>query len=197
VEEDVGEAALERIRQLPAGISVQRGEERRSSVEDEEYHSDEPEEVGDGQEADEDLDILDDNQSNKDIYSDEEESFDEAVNVNESEEHFEDENSRGSDDPHHDVEVARSIEVNEKASPDVNLEFEDTGVDIQEACEVNDKEMETHLENNPTVEICTSAGTEASDKLGDLIEGEEVAECDESQNNVEEASAVSEAEMAE
>jgi len=197
VGEDVGESALERIRQLPAGISVQRGEERRDSVEDEEYHSDEPEEVGDGQEADEDLDILDDNQSNKDIYSDEEESFDEAVNVNESEEHFEDENSRESDDPDHDVEVARSIEVNEKASPDVNLEFEDTGVDIQEACEVNDKEMETHLENNPTVEICTSAGTEASDKLGDLIEGEEVAECDESQNNVEEASAVSEAEMAE
>jgi len=191
VEEDVGESALDRIRQLPAGISVQRGNERRGSVEDEEYHSDEPEEVGDSHEADEDLDILDDNQSNKDIYSDEEESFDEAVNVNESEEHFEDENSRGSDDPDHDVEVARSIEVNEKASPVVNLEFEDTGVDIQEPCEVNDKEIETNLENNPSVAICTSAGT------SDLIEGEEVAECDESQNNVEEASAVSEAEMAE
>merc|ERR1712179_493837 len=69
-EQKVGEILQERVRQLPPGLAVQRKgvtEQRRGSVEEDDYQSDEPEEIIDGQEDDDDLDVIDD-QSSKDFY---------------------------------------------------------------------------------------------------------------------------------
>jgi len=168
----------QRIRQLPPGIMVQRNEireESRGSVEDDDddYQSDDPEEVIDGQEADEDLDIIEDH-SNKDVFSEEDESCDEVNGANEPDEAYEDENSKESNSDHEEILVTGNSEAKENTtSGEVDVEFEEASIDIQEACEENDKD---HVEeNSPTEE------TDTSEKQSDLIEGEEVADCDESQ----------------
>jgi len=187
--EDDIPSVQQRIRQLPPGIMVQRSdqvrEERRGSVEDQEdqeYQSDEPEEIMDGQEADEDLDIIEE-QSNKDIYSEDEESFDEAAGANEQEETYEDENSKESNSDHEEILVTNEEGKENKNSADV--EFEESSVDVQEACEVNDKPDE-EFENSPQAESehHGQISIETSEKQSDLIEGEEVADCDESQKEV-------------
>merc|ERR1719369_537903 len=69
-EQKFGGILQERIKQLPPGLAVQRKgvtEQRRGSVEEDDYQSDEPEEIIDGQEEDDDLDVIDD-QSSKDYY---------------------------------------------------------------------------------------------------------------------------------
>merc|ERR1712179_650859 len=143
------------------------------SVEEDDYQSDEPEEIIDGQEADDDLDIIDD-QSSKDFYSEDEESSEEVV-VHNREEQFEDENSKDSDgkDNEEVINVGRETRV--------DLVFEEADVDVQEACEIFDKE-EVHLQRNLTIETKTLKATEIGAKRGELIEGEEVAEGDDSQS---------------
>jgi len=163
-------------------------EVRRRSVEDDDYHSDEPEEIIDGQEAEDDLDVIDD-QSNKEFYSEDEESCEE-VDVNDKDNNFEDDNSKDSNESENNEAM---IGGHDKVSGDSHgdLEFEEAGLDVQEACEVFDKE-EVHLQSHQTVE-----GTETSEKSGDLIEGEEVVEGDESQSGDVQKASASDAEMAE
>jgi len=197
-EQKVGGLLQERIRQLPPGLVVQRKEvteQRRGSVEEEDYQSDEPEEIIDGQEADDDLDVIDD-QSNKDYYSEDEESCEEVV-VQDREEQFEDENSKESKGTDNE-EVKTGGHEKVSSETRVDLLFEEADVDVQEACEIYDKEeVQVHLQRNLTSETNTGEATETSEKRGELIEGEEVVEGDESQSgDVDEASAP-EAEMAE
>jgi len=195
-EQKVGGILQERIRQLPPGLVVQRKEvreQRRDSVEEEDYHSDEPEEIIDGQEADDDLDVIDD-QSNKDFYSEDEESCEEVV-VHDREDQFEDENSKeskGTDNE--EVKIGGQEKVSSETR--VDMVFEEADVDVQEACEIYDKE-EVHLQRNPTIETNTVEPTETSEKRGELIEAEEVVEGDESQSGDVDETSAPEAEMAE
>lgn len=175
-EQKLGGILQERMRQLPPGLVVQRTavtEQRRGSVEEDDYQSDEPEEIIDGQEADDDLDVIDE-QSNKDFYSEDEESCEE-VGVNDREdEQNEDENSKesnGTDDE--EAKIGRQEKVS--ANSRVDLVFEEADVDVQEACEIYDKE-EVHLQRSMTIETNTIEATETSEKRGDLIEGKEVVE---------------------
>eukprot|EP00092_Neocalanus_flemingeri_P083554 GFUD01104887.1.p1 GENE.GFUD01104887.1~~GFUD01104887.1.p1 ORF type:complete len:780 (+),score=283.24 GFUD01104887.1:241-2340(+) len=192
---------LHRIRQLPPGIMVQRTavrEESRDSVEDDdeddEYHSDDPEEVIDGQEVEEDLDIIEEH-TNKDVYSEEEEeeSCDEVQEDSDQGETHEDvdvqdESEEGethedvgvqedSDEETHDNGDSKENDSEEfvtRSTAEVDVEFEEASVDVQEAREENDK-IDVELEVKPSAEN--------SEKQSDLIEGEEVANCDESQKD--------------
>eukprot|EP00092_Neocalanus_flemingeri_P011837 GFUD01012766.1.p1 GENE.GFUD01012766.1~~GFUD01012766.1.p1 ORF type:complete len:839 (+),score=305.63 GFUD01012766.1:324-2519(+) len=191
----------QRIRQLPPGIMVQRTavrEESRDSVEDDdeddEYHSDDPEEVIDGQEVEEDLDIIEEH-TNKDVYSEEEEeeSCDEVqedsdqgethedVDVQDESEEGETHEDAGvqedSEEETHDNGDSKENDSEEfvtRSSAEVDVEFEEASVDVQEAREENDK-IDVELEVKPSAET--------SEKQSDLIEGEEVANCDESQKD--------------
>merc|ERR1712083_1101826 len=133
-----------------------------------------------------------DDQSNKDFYSEDDESCEEVV-VHDREEQFEDENSqesKGTDNE--EVKIGGHEKVPSETR--VDMVFEEADVDVQEACEIYDKE-EVHLQRNLTIETNTVESTLTSEKRGELIEAEEVVEGDESQSgDVDEASAP-EAEM--
>merc|ERR1711915_239103 len=164
----------QRIRQLPPGIIVQKNQTRtesRGSVEDEEeYHSDEPEEI-EGQEAE--VDVIHEH-SSKDDFSEEDDSGDE---VNERNTISEEDQSIGSDNDHNASgnETDKEDQINSASCVDVD--FGETSVDIQEAREENEKmhiQVNTNVETYPEVETC---------EQGDLLEGEEVKECDESRKD--------------
>jgi len=176
-----GSGLQQRIRQLPPGIVVQRSvvrEESRDSVEDEdEYHSDDPEEVIDGQEVEEDLDIIEEN-ANKDVYSEEEEeddSCDEVHEENEQVDIFENEDSKDGNSEHQEeiLETESNEENKVSSSAGVDVEFEEASID-EEACEENDK-VDADIEKKPA--------EETSEKQSYMMEAEEVANCDESQKD--------------
>eukprot|EP00092_Neocalanus_flemingeri_P015785 GFUD01017089.1.p1 GENE.GFUD01017089.1~~GFUD01017089.1.p1 ORF type:complete len:788 (+),score=264.91 GFUD01017089.1:241-2364(+) len=202
----------QRIRQLPPGIVVQRTavmEESMDSVEDDdEYLSDDPEEVIDGQEVEEDCDIIGEH-TNNDVYSEEEEDVEscdvvqenseqgethEDVDVQDeseegetnedadvqedSEEETHDNDSKENDSEHQEDPLESEIQEDyiTHSTAEVDVEFEEASVDVQEAeaCEENDK-FDMVLEVKPS--------EETSEKQGDLIEAEQVANCNESQKD--------------
>eukprot|EP00092_Neocalanus_flemingeri_P015782 GFUD01017086.1.p1 GENE.GFUD01017086.1~~GFUD01017086.1.p1 ORF type:complete len:756 (+),score=249.13 GFUD01017086.1:196-2268(+) len=201
-------SGLNRIRQLPPGIVVHREEIRDSVEDDDEYHSDDPEEVIDGQEVEEDCDIIGEH-TNNDVYSEEEEDVESCEVVQESEhgethedvdvqeeseegktnkdadvqEDSEEETHNNGDSKENDSEHQEDTlesEIQEDyithSTAEVDVEFQETSVDVQEAeaCEENDK-FDMVLEVKPS--------EETSEKQGDLIEAEQVANCNESQKD--------------
>eukprot|EP00092_Neocalanus_flemingeri_P083549 GFUD01104882.1.p1 GENE.GFUD01104882.1~~GFUD01104882.1.p1 ORF type:complete len:793 (+),score=264.49 GFUD01104882.1:241-2379(+) len=200
-------SGLNRIRQLPPGIVVHREEIRDSVEDDDEYHSDDPEEVIDGQEVEEDCDIIGEH-TNNDVYSEEEEDVESCEVVQESEhgethedvdvqdeseegktnedadvqedseEETHDNDSKENDSEHQEDPLDSEIQEDyvTHSTAEVDVEFEEASVDVPEAeaCEENDK-FDMVLEVKPS--------EETSEKQGDLIEAEQVANCNESQKD--------------
>eukprot|EP00092_Neocalanus_flemingeri_P015786 GFUD01017090.1.p1 GENE.GFUD01017090.1~~GFUD01017090.1.p1 ORF type:complete len:771 (+),score=257.34 GFUD01017090.1:241-2313(+) len=201
-------SGLNRIRQLPPGIVVHREEIRDSVEDDDEYHSsDDPEEVIDGQEVKEDCDMIEEH-SNIDVYSEEEEvescdgvqenceqgethedddvqdeceegdtHEDTDVQEDSEEEKHDNGNSKENDFENQDDNLESEIQrefIISHSTAEVDMEFEEASVDVQEACEENVK-FDMVLEVKPS--------EETREKLSDWIEGEEDANCDESQKD--------------
>merc|ERR1711872_490569 len=108
--------------------------------------------------------------SSKDDFSEEDDSGDE---VNERNTISEEDQSIGSENDHNESDKEEQI----NSATCVDVDFEETSVDIQEAREENEKmhiQMNSNADTYPEVESC---------EQGDLLEGEEVKECDESRKD--------------